>query len=98
MAFQASLIIWMTVEIHEGNPTNPIGMVLAVNVIIVAFLTAALTRLWDWLRRRARIVGQKSTSDGSATVVTGSQLLEAPDASGVQKKISKPIRLPLKPH
>lgn len=51
MIAQASLIIWLTIEMHEDNPDNHLGGHLLVSVIFVAFLTAIIINSYDWCTR-----------------------------------------------
>ncbi|TGD94068.1 hypothetical protein [Methylobacterium nonmethylotrophicum] len=54
MCAQAYAVWWMTDGmIRDLGPQGAIGY-LIMNVIIVAFLTALLTNVWDWVRARTR--------------------------------------------
>jgi len=49
MVVQAAVIIGLTWDVHLSKPDEPIAVYFILSAILVAFLTACLTRLWDWL-------------------------------------------------
>ena len=54
MCAQVYAVWWMTEGmIRDLGPQGAVGY-LIMNVIIVAFLTALLTNVWDWTRARTR--------------------------------------------
>lgn len=79
MLSQSAAIIWLTVAMHNDDPKQPLGMIFFINVCLVAFLTAVLVNLWDWLARvAARIAGRvrqkddRGSQSGGASATSGS--------------------------
>lgn len=64
-AVAIALLMWGFTEAAQDQqkPAN-LGAALLLSIIIVAFLTAALTRLWDWTHRKLKrpVVVARSTA------------------------------------
>lgn len=79
MIGQAAVIGVLTVGMFEGTGrTGPIGTLFMVNVILVAFFTAAFTKLFDWFRRPravARTGQERQTKRDPLSLSTSSWFL-----------------------
>lgn len=82
-AAQTLFIGWMTYVVWQKDPTMPPGHLLitfGLWVCLCAFLTACLTRLWDWGVQRLRALrrhGGQSSGDSLRLTGTGRGLGEA---------------------
>ncbi|WP_298967763.1 hypothetical protein [uncultured Methylobacterium sp.] len=52
MAAQAYAVWWMTAGMIRDMGWEGAAGYLAINIMIVAFMTAVIVNLWDWLRTR----------------------------------------------
>lgn len=71
---QTAFIGWFLFGVWERNPTmtaGQIGIQFMVATVLCAFLTACLTRLWDWTVRRLRCNNRKAGSESLRLVGTG---------------------------
>ena len=82
---QAAFIGWLTYGVATTPPAKSPGeivILLLIAVCLCAFLTACLTRLWDWSVRRLRgLKGHRGEagSDGLSLSRTGSGLSKSPE-------------------
>lgn len=51
MVAQAAAVIGLTWIWHAAKPDSPLGAILLINIVVVAFTTAVAVNLSDWLRR-----------------------------------------------
>jgi hypothetical protein len=75
---QAAFIGWFTYGVWAENPTMTPGQIViqfGISDCLCAFLTACLTRLWDWSVSRLRRLRRSSGNAGShglSAIGTGS--------------------------
>ena len=77
---QTLFIGWWVYQAHLDGENVVLIFLLA--VVLCAFLTACLTRLWDWGVQRLRALrrhGGQSSSDSLRLTGTGRGLSEAPE-------------------
>lgn len=72
---QAAFIGWFTYGVWAQNPGMTPGQIMiqfGISVCLCAFLTACLTRLWDWSVRRLRgLKGHRGEAGGDSLSLTG---------------------------
>lgn len=93
--FQIAIVAMVTLTASDyaasqNRPTSAgdVAMYFVIGVIIAAFLTGLLTRLFDLTAALARrVVGQKRTrQNGGPVVTTGGQFLNSSDAIRAGRK------------
>lgn len=84
-AAQTLFIGWFTYGVWQRHPDMTAGQLsiqLFISVCLCAFLTACLTRLWDWVVRRLRGLkshGADARSDSLSLTGAGGRLSKPPE-------------------